>query len=153
MLAKEHNCKVAVTHKRTHELWIAIYCSVQTGPGSHPASCTMATGSFPGVKSVRGATVTPHPLLVPWSRKSRAIPILPLWAVRPVQSLSACTRVHFTFYLFLSVAGFPKHFCSRTPFSFEKWRRTLTSLLTYIQSIGWWVSKIKNVYLGTDFRY
>ena len=30
---------------------------------------------------------------------SRAIPLLPLWVVRPVQSLSACTRVHFTFYL------------------------------------------------------
>ena len=28
---------------------------------------------------------------------SRAIPLLPLWAVRPVQSLSACTRVHFSF--------------------------------------------------------
>jgi len=40
-------------------------------------------------------TLTPHPLQVPWSRKSRAIPLLPLWAVRPVQSLSACTRVHF----------------------------------------------------------
>jgi len=25
------------------------------------------------------------------------IPLLPLWAVRPVQSLSTCTRVHFTF--------------------------------------------------------
>jgi len=23
---------------------------VQTGPGAHPASCTMDTGSFPGVK-------------------------------------------------------------------------------------------------------
>ena len=29
--------------------------------------------------------------------KSRAIPLLLLWAVQPVQSLSACTRVHFTF--------------------------------------------------------
>jgi hypothetical protein len=28
---------------------------------------------------------------------SRAIPLLPLWAVQPVQSLSARTRVHFTF--------------------------------------------------------
>ena len=36
-------------------------------------------------------------LLVLWSRKSRAIPLLPLWTVRPVQSLSACTTVHFTF--------------------------------------------------------
>ena len=40
---------------------------VQTGPGAHPASCTMGTGSFPGVKSGRGVTLTPHPLLVPWS--------------------------------------------------------------------------------------
>jgi len=55
----------------------------------------MDTGSFPGVKSGRGVTLTPHPFLVPWSRKSRAIPLLPLWAVRPVQSLSACTRVTF----------------------------------------------------------
>jgi len=28
---------------------------------------------------------------------SIAIPLFPLWAVRPVQSLSACTRVQFTF--------------------------------------------------------
>jgi hypothetical protein len=69
---------------------------VQTGPGAHPASCTIGTGSFPRVKSGRGATLTPHPLLGPWSWKGRAIPLLPLWAVRPVQSLSACTRVHFT---------------------------------------------------------
>jgi len=62
---------------------------------SHPASCTMGTGSFPGVKRpVRDAH--PSPLLVPWSWKSRAITLLPLWAVRPVQSLSACTRVTFT---------------------------------------------------------
>jgi len=24
---------------------------VQTGPGAHPASCTMGTGFFPGVKN------------------------------------------------------------------------------------------------------
>ena len=70
---------------------------VQTGPGVHPASCTMGTGYYPGLKSGQGVTLTPHFLLVPWSRKSRAIPLLPLWAVRPVQSLSACTRVPFTF--------------------------------------------------------
>ena len=65
---------------------------VQTGPGVHPASCTMGTGSFPGLKNGRGVTLTPHPILVLWSWKGRAIPLLPLWAVRPVQSLSACTR-------------------------------------------------------------
>ena len=68
----------------------------QTGPGAHPTSCTMGTGSFPAAKSGRGVTLTPHPLL-PWSRKSSAIPLLPLWAVRPVQSLSACTRLYFTY--------------------------------------------------------
>ena len=70
---------------------------VQTGLEAHQVSCTMGTGSFQGVKSGRGVTLTPHPILVPWSSKSRAIPLLPLWAVRPVQSLSACTRVTFTF--------------------------------------------------------
>jgi hypothetical protein len=40
---------------------------VQTGPGAHPASCTMGIESFPGVKSGQGVTLTPHPLLVPWS--------------------------------------------------------------------------------------
>ena len=38
---------------------------VQTSPGAHPPSCTMGTGSFPRVKSGRGLTLTPHPLLVP----------------------------------------------------------------------------------------
>ena len=73
---------------------------VQTGPGAHPASCTMGTGSFPGVKSGRGVTFTTHTLLLLWSRKSTATPLFPLWAVQPVQSLSACTRVHFTFAIY-----------------------------------------------------
>jgi hypothetical protein len=66
-------------------------------PGAHPASCTIGIGFFLRVKSGWNVTLTPHPILVPWSRKSRAIPLLPLWAVRPVQSLSACTRVYFNF--------------------------------------------------------
>jgi len=62
-----------------------ISAHVQTGPGAHPASSRMGTGSFPVVKIGRGVTLTPHPLLVLWSGKGRAIPLLPLWAVRPVQ--------------------------------------------------------------------
>jgi hypothetical protein len=42
-----------------------IYAPVQTGPGAHPVSCTMGTGSFPGVESGRGVTLTPHSLQVP----------------------------------------------------------------------------------------
>jgi hypothetical protein len=41
---------------------------VQVGPGAHTASCTMSTGSFPGVESGRGVTLTSHPLLVPRSK-------------------------------------------------------------------------------------
>jgi len=69
---------------------------VKTGPGANPAPCTMDTGSFPGVKSGRGLMLIPHLLLVLWSRKTRPIPLLPVWSIRPVQSLSACTGVHFT---------------------------------------------------------
>ena len=80
---------------RIESRWGARFSApVQAGPAAHPAFCTMCTASFPGVKSGRGVTLTPHPLLVPWSWKSRTIPLLPLRAVRPVQSLSACTRMH-----------------------------------------------------------
>ena len=41
---------------------------VQTSPEAHPASCTMGTGCFPGVRCSRGVTLTPHPLLVPRSK-------------------------------------------------------------------------------------
>jgi len=70
---------------------------VQTGTGAQPAPFTMGTESFPGVNSGRGVILTPRPLVMPWSRKCRAIPLLPLWAVQPVQNLIACTMVHFTF--------------------------------------------------------
>jgi len=41
---------------------------VQTGLEAHTASCTMGTGSFPGVRCCRGMTLTPNPLLVPRSK-------------------------------------------------------------------------------------
>ena len=36
-------------------------------PGAHPASCKMGTEFFPGVKSGRGVTLTPHPFQCLWS--------------------------------------------------------------------------------------
>jgi len=57
---------------------------------------------FPGGKERPGRDVDPSHFLVPWSRKSRAICTSnPLWAVRPVLCLSACTREHLYFYLTL----------------------------------------------------
>ena len=67
---------------------------VQTGPGAHPASYTMGTGSFPGVKNGRGVLLNTHPLLVPRPRKSRIIRLPTLWATTgPVTG---------TLYLFIS---------------------------------------------------
>ena len=67
--------------------WGEIFPPVQTGPGAHPASCTMGTGSLPGV------ALTTHPLLVPWSWKSRAIPLPTL--------LSTTGSVTGTLYFYL----------------------------------------------------
>ena len=50
--------------------WGRNFPPIQTGPGPHPASCEMGTGSFPGVKCGRGVLLTTHPLLVPRSWKS-----------------------------------------------------------------------------------
>jgi len=59
--------------------WERDFTPVQTGPGAHPASCKMGTGSLPEVKCGRGVLLTTHPLLVPRSCKSRAIPLSTLW--------------------------------------------------------------------------
>ena len=65
--------------------WGRDFLPVQTSPGAHPASCTMGTRSFPGVKYGQGVLLTTHPLLAPRSWNSRAIPLPTLWATtRPV---------------------------------------------------------------------
>jgi hypothetical protein len=59
--------------------WRRHFPPVQTDPGTHPASCTMGTGSFPGVKCGRGVTLTPHPLLIPldhnWACNGVTLPL------------------------------------------------------------------------------
>jgi len=57
-----------------------IFRSTRPALRPHPASCKMGTGSFLGAKCGRGVLLTTHPLLVPWSWKSRAIPLPTLWA-------------------------------------------------------------------------
>jgi len=63
---------------------------VQTRPGAHPASYTMGTGLFPGVKRPgRGIDHPSHP--APRLKK----PLLPPWA------FVACSRVNVTFIYLL----------------------------------------------------
>jgi hypothetical protein len=52
------------------------FAHVQTSPGAHPASCTMGTGSFPGMKQP-GRGADHPPLLALRSRMSRSTPLLP----------------------------------------------------------------------------
>jgi hypothetical protein len=79
-------------------VWARFSAPVQTNSGAHPASCTMGTGSLPGVKSGRAVTLTPHPLLVPLVIRVELYlysPYRPYSLYRasvPVQSLSACTE-------------------------------------------------------------
>ena len=40
------------------------YAPVQTGPWAHPVSCTMGTGSFPGVNCGRNVLLTTHPAVM-----------------------------------------------------------------------------------------
>jgi hypothetical protein len=71
--------------------WGKIFRSCQDPSWGPPSPLYNGYWVLPGVKSDRSMTLTPDPLLVPWSWKSRVIPLHPVWAVRPVQSLSACT--------------------------------------------------------------
>jgi len=71
--------------------WGRDFPPVQTGPGAHSVSCKKGTGSFPGVKCGRGVLLTTHPLLVPRSWKSTAIP----------HSLGHIGPVTGSFYLYL----------------------------------------------------
>ena len=73
------------------------FLPVQTGPGAQSASCTMGSGSFPGVKCGRGVLLTTRPLLVPRSWKSRAIPLPALW------STPGLWRDHFTLYIYIYI--------------------------------------------------
>jgi len=68
-----------------------IFRTCRDRPWGSPSHLYNGYRVFPGGKEGPGPDADPSPLLMPLSRKSRAIPLLPLWAVRSVQSLSACT--------------------------------------------------------------
>ena len=69
--------------------WGRDFPPVQTGLRAHPAYCKMGTGSFPGIKCGRGVLLITHPLLVPRSEKSRAIPLyLPSGAHRAYNGIT-----------------------------------------------------------------
>jgi hypothetical protein len=64
----------------------------KTGPGANPASCTMGTGSVPGVKRPgRGVHHPPPSNAEVKQRTELYVLLLPLWA------FMVCCRLNFTF--------------------------------------------------------
>ena len=77
---------------------------VQTGPGAYPASCTMGTRSFPGVKRPGRGADHPH------TSKSRGLKLggaIPLPALR---ALVACYREN----LYFTIKDCERHCVDRT---------------------------------------
>jgi hypothetical protein len=55
-------CLKLLTYTTTYiPVGARFFAHVHTGPGAHPASCTMGTGSFPGVKRPGHGTDHPPP--------------------------------------------------------------------------------------------
>jgi hypothetical protein len=77
---------------------------LQTGCVAHPASCTMGTGSLPGVESGPGVTLTPHPLLVP--KCKNRVELYPYsrqgtsWPVKSVKPTYICTPSDTAMFLY-----------------------------------------------------
>jgi hypothetical protein len=64
---------------------------VQTSPGAYPASCTIATGSFPGVKSGRGVMLTPSPPSSTVVKKEWS------YTSTPLMGRTACTEPYYLY--------------------------------------------------------
>jgi hypothetical protein len=56
-------------------VWARFSAPFQTGPGAHPASCTMSTGFFPGVKRPGRGADTPLHLQCRGLKKGGGIPL------------------------------------------------------------------------------
>ena len=81
--------------------WGAWFSShVQAGPEPHPASCTMGTGTFPGLKCGRGVLLTTHPLL------ARGLGRVELYFYPPLGHNRACNGVTLPLYIRLYIIGF-----------------------------------------------
>jgi len=76
----------------TESRWGRDFPPVQTGPGAHPASYKMGTGTFPGVNCGRGVLLTTHPF---WCRGHGRVE---LYLYPPSGPHRACNGITLSFY-------------------------------------------------------
>ena len=80
--------------------------------------------------------------------KARAIPLLPLWVVLFVQSLSACTRVQFTSTFY---KGFERTCYLHLPWRF--WQKLFTRLWYLSTGQTWYRSSVMSIAVTTHKIY
>ena len=112
------------------------FLPIQTGPGAHPASCTIGTGSFLGVRYGQGVLLTTHPLLVLWSWKSRAI----CTSTHPLGHNWACNgdTLPFTDFYLLCILFWPPLWASGQSFwlQIQRSRVRFPALPDFLSSSG-----------------
>ena len=77
---------------------------VQTGPGAHPASCTMGTGSFPGSKERPGRNADPLPTSSVVIKKGQS------YSSTPSMGRTACTEPQCLYKGALYLLPFIQHY-------------------------------------------
>ena len=111
---------------------------VQTGPGAHPASCKMGTGSFPGIKYGRGMLLTTHPLLVLRAWKSRAIPLPTTGPVTGKLYLSMLYEIIWILRTRKPWCSSMNYLAQNVSESFFAWRLLLLSKNNHVSSLLCW---------------
>jgi hypothetical protein len=89
---------------------VIFFAPIQIGPGTHPASYTMGTGSFQGV--TRPGHGVDHPS--PSSVEVKEIIELYLYPPPPLWPFVACYRVNFTFTFKLCRSQWPRRLRRRS---------------------------------------
>ena len=74
---------------------------IKTGPGAHPASCTMGTRSSPGVKSGQGMTLSPSSAVVKKEQSYTSTP--PMGRTASTEPQCLCKGALYHYFLKFSV--------------------------------------------------
>jgi hypothetical protein len=108
----------------------------QTGPGAHPSSCTMGTGSFPGVK--RPGRCANHPTPSNAEVKKELS-----YTSTPLQGFETCYRANFTYFILVFLQCYcGGMFCTTHCIIISQPNKNLKILILYspimTSLVAWW---------------